>query len=211
MIVRNESHWEKLHQKYSQNGYGDKPSIFALEFAEILQQRNITSGKILELGAGLGQDGTYFEELGFDVVKTDLKPSDSVQFLDITRFPWSFTDKSFDIVYAHLSLHYFNDDTTQRIFQEIKRVLKNSGYLAFFVNSKSDPQYNQTNEIADGLMIINGRQKRFFDVNLVRHFADDFSEIICDNNGETYKDSAIGVHNLVRFVGQKINKNGASD
>lgn len=200
--MKNVDYWKQLHQKYSQSGYGDKPSIFALEFVKILQQRNITSGKILELGAGLGQDGKYFKELGFDVVKTDLKPSESVQLLDITQFPWSFVDDTFDIIYAHLSLHYFDDDTMQQIFQEIKRVLKKNGYLGFFVNSKSDPQYHQTEEIADGLMIINGQQKRFFDLALVRRFTDQFSEIVCDNNGETYKDSAIGVHNLIRFIGQ---------
>lgn len=200
--MKNVDYWKQLHQKYSQSGYGDKPSIFALEFVEILHQRNITSGKILELGAGLGQDGKYFKELGFDVVKTDLKPSESVQLLDIAQFPWSFADDAFDIIYAHLSLHYFDDNTMQQIFQEIKRVLKKNGYLGFFVNSKSDPQYNQTEEIADGLMIINGQQKRFFDLALVRQFTGNFSEIVCDTNGETYKDSAIGVHNLIRFIGQ---------
>ena len=200
--MKNVDYWKQLHQKYSQSGYGDKPSIFALEFVEILHQRNITSGKILELGAGLGQDGKYFKELGFDVVKTDLKPSESVQLLDIAQFPWSLADDTFDIIYAHLSLHYFDDNTMQQIFQEIKRVLKKNGYLAFFVNSKSDPQYNQTKEITDGLMIINGQQKRFFDLALVRQFTGNFSEIICDANGETYKDSAIGVHNLIRFIGQ---------
>lgn len=200
--MKNVDYWKQLHQKYSQSGYGNKPSIFALEFVEILHQRNITSGKILELGAGLGQDGKYFKELGFDVVKTDLKPSESVRLLDIAQFPWSFADDTFDIIYAHLSLHYFDDNTMQQIFQEIKRVLKKNGYLAFFVNSKSDPQYNQTKEITDGLMIINGQQKRFFDLALVRQFTGNFSEIICDANGETYKDSAIGVHNLIRFIGQ---------
>lgn len=204
------SYWKDLHQKYSQNGYGDKPSIFAKEFVEFLKQQNITSGKILELGAGLGQDGKYFEELGFDVVKTDLKPSESVRFLDMTRFPWNFADDSFDVVYAHLSLHYFDDTTTRQIFNEIYRVLNKTGFLAFLVNSKSDPQYNPVNENENGLLVIDNQQKRFFDLDLARHFTDDFSEIICDTNGETYKDSAIGVHNLVRFIGQRIAKKGVS-
>jgi len=32
---------------------------------------------------------------------------------------------------------------------------------------------------------------------------DDFEIILLDNYGETYKDSAKGIHNLIRFVGRK--------
>jgi SAM-dependent methyltransferase len=92
---------------------------------------------------------------------------------------------------------------TEKIFQEIWRVLKNGGLLAFFVNSKSDPEYNKSLEIEDGLMIIDGKTKRFFDVQMARNFAKDFLEILADNKGETYKDTEKGIHNLIRYVGKK--------
>lgn len=45
-----------------------------------------------------------------------------VQKVDM-RQDLPFKDDSFGIVYAHLSLHYFNKETTIRIFDEIQRVL----------------------------------------------------------------------------------------
>jgi SAM-dependent methyltransferase len=195
--------WDKAHKRYSAKGYGQKPSIFAQEFVEILTRHNIDNGRILELGGGLGQDGRYFMGIGFDVVSTDLKKSDDVKVLDMREIPWPFANDEFDIVYAHLSLHYFDAKTTRAIFSEIWRVLKNGGILAFFANSKSDPQYDKKEEVEDGLMKINGKLKRYFDVKMVRDFTKDFTEILVDNNGETYKDSEIGVHNLIRFIGKK--------
>ena len=203
-IDKGQAFWSKTLQEYARKGYGQKPSIFAQEFAELLADRNIKNGKILELGGGLGQDGRYFMSLGFDVTSTDLKDSDDVKALDMREMPWPFADSEFDIIYAHLSLHYFDTETTRAIFAEIQRVLKNDGILAFFTNSKSDPEYDKSKEIENGLMVVDNIFKRYFDVEMARDFAKDFVEILADNNGETYKDIEKGIHNLIRFVGRKV-------
>ncbi|MDR1032685.1 MAG: methyltransferase domain-containing protein [Candidatus Nomurabacteria bacterium] len=202
--MTNQDYWQQKHTEYGKNGHTHKPSIFAKEFAKVLTAGGgIKGGKLLELGAGLGQDGRYFQQLGFEVVSTDQLASKGIQSLNMREQPWPFASGQFDTVYAHLSLHYFDDITTQKIFAEIYRVLKPGGVLAFLVNSKSDPEYDQSQEIEDGLIKIGDRSKRFFDVKMAQSFAKDFTQILADDGGETYKDAERGIHHLIRFVGKK--------
>ena len=45
-------------------------------------------------------------------------------------------------------------------------------------------------------------------VETAKNFAHDFTVLLADNNGETYKDAAVGVHNLIRFIGKKPREDG---
>ena len=173
-------------------------------------------GKVLDLGAGLGQDSRFFAEHGYEVVSTDLKgttlqerlatfPEDvrqhiTVQQVDL-RETLPFMDTSFDVVYAHLSLHYFDHETTVRLVEEVQRVLKPGGVFAFFVNSTHDPQYGTGRKIEEDYYYIDDKPKRFFSVDTVRPLIQRFDVTLLDELGETYKDRAQGVHNLVRFIG----------
>jgi len=114
-----------------------------------------------------------------------------------------FDDASFDVVYAHLSLHYFDHETTTRLIGEIQRVLKPGGVLAFLVNSVKDPEYKQGNEIESDYFQIGESAKRYFSEATARKYTEWFDVNLLDELGETYKDAAKGVHNLVRFVGTK--------
>lgn len=117
-------------------------------------------------------------------------------------FPYK--EATFDIVYAHLSLHYFTEKITKQIFDEIRRVLKAGGIVAVFTNSTSDPEYNIGKKIEEDLFEIEGMEKRFFSIDSMKKFAKDFEIVLLDNQGKTYKDEAKGVHNLIRFIGKKI-------
>lgn len=207
-----ENRWINKHHDYSQQNWITKPSIFAQQVTQYFPK----SGRILELGSGHGQDGIYFAAQGFDVVSTDLEVTSlnknvsnikniTVSQLDL-RDPLPYNAESFDIVYAHLSLHYFNKQTTKRIFEDIHKVLKPNGVLAFLVNSTDDPEYDTGGKIEENYFEIDGAQKRFFDTKSAESFAGKFSVIVADNKGETYKDAAKGVHNLIRFIGGKSNE-----
>ena len=65
----------------------------------------IPKGKCLDLGCGIGQYTKYFK------------------------------DESFDLIVANLSIHYFDYETTKKLLNEIKRVLKKGGYFVGSVNS----------------------------------------------------------------------------
>lgn len=205
--------WQDIHKNYKEQDWIDKPSIFAEQALPYFPK----SGKVLELGAGQAQDGCYFAEQGFSVVSTDLEDSAlelaqqkvadkgvsvEIQKVDL-REELPFDNASFDVVYAHLSLHYFDHETTTRLIGEIQRVLKPGGVLAFLVNSVNDPEYKQGNEIEPDYFQIDKTAKRYFSEATARKYTQWFDVNLLDELGETYKDAAKGVNNLVRFVGAK--------
>lgn len=206
--------WSKIHADYKEQDWIKKPSIFAEQVIKYFPQ----TGRILDLGAGQGQDSRFFAKQGYRVVSTDisesalklnrskitgnLKDKITVQELDLSaEFP--FKDGSFDVIYAHLSFHYFDKDTTLNIFNEIRRVLRTGGILAFLVNSVSDPEYKEGSEIEKDFFKVDKVTKRYFSVESTRDFIEGFDTILLDDLGETYKDNAKGVHNLIRFIGKK--------
>lgn len=210
----NDNVWSDLHKNYKSQDWIDKPSLFA----ETALTYFPSKGKILDLGAGQGQDSRFFAEHGYQVVSTDLeetaleqskvklsdklKQNVTVQKVDV-REELPFEDASFDVAYAHLSLHYFDYETTVRLFGEIQRILKPGGVFAFFVNSVHDPEYGTGEKLEDDYFQISKTTKRYFSVETARAFARYFDVNLLDDHGETYKDSAIGVHNLVRFIGTR--------
>ena len=210
----NDKNWITLHKNYSKQDWIHKPSIFAEQAIEYFPK----GGKFLEIGAGHGQDSLFFASRGFNVTSTDLEISSleqnvknvereigeriSVQKLDL-RNPFSF-DRKFDIVYAHLSLHYFDKKTTERIFENIYHSLNSGGILAFFTNSVDDPEYNTGTKIEEHYFEIENVAKRYLNVDEAKRFAYKFKPLLADNSGETYKDAAQGIHHLIRFIGQKL-------
>lgn len=203
-----------MHSNYKGQDWIDKPSLFAETAIKYFPK----SGKILDLGAGQGQDTRFFAEQGYRVISTDIsdsalelskmkispaiKENITVEKHDLTS-DLPFPNESFDAVYAHLSLHYFDRDTTTKIFDEIKRVLKSGGVLAFLANSTNDPEYKNGEEIEPDFFKIGEMSKRYLSVETARKFVWGLDVSLLDNLGETYKDNAKGIHNLIRFVGKK--------
>ena len=210
----NDTVWQDLHKDYKNRDWINKPSLFAETAITYFPAK----GKMLDLGAGQGQDSRYFAERGYEVVSTDLeeavleqskaKLSDelkqkvTLQKVDL-REELPFDDAAFDVVYAHLSLHYFDYETTVRLCGEIQRVLRPGGVLAFFTNSIHDPEYGSGTKLEDDYFQIGKTAKRYLSVETARAFARYFDVNLLDVHGETYKDRAKGVHNLIRFIGTK--------
>jgi SAM-dependent methyltransferase len=102
-------------------------------------------GSVLDLGCGIGQYTDYWMSQGFTVTSADLSsralaeikernPNANVVELDMSQ-PLPFEDHSFDVVFASLSIHYFDDRTTLALVGELERILKPNGYLIGSVNS----------------------------------------------------------------------------
>lgn len=200
--------WQKIHSDYTKQDWVEKPSIFAEQAIAFFPE----AGSLLELGGALGQDSAFFKSKGYDVLLTDLsqevlaqaseKHGLETQQIDISK-PLPFADSSFNVIYAHLSLHYFEWQKTQEIFIEINRVLKEGGVLAALFNSTSDPEYGTSTKIEDGFFEIKSMKKRFFTADDVRNLVSGFEILLLDDQGETYKDNAKGVKNLIRLVARK--------
>jgi 8-oxo-dGTP pyrophosphatase MutT (NUDIX family) len=106
-------------------------------------------------------------------------------------------------VYAHLSLHYFELEKTFEIMNEINRVLKPGGVFAFLTNSTSDPEYNTGLMLEPDFFQVGKATKRYLSVESARKLTRDFQVNLVDDLGQTYKDQAKGIHNLIRFIGKK--------
>jgi len=63
--------WKELHSNYQEQDWIEKPSLFAETAIHYFPK----SGRILELGAGHGQDSIFFAKRGYDVVSTDIETS----------------------------------------------------------------------------------------------------------------------------------------
>ena len=213
--------WKELHSNYQEQNWIEKPSMFA----ETAIQYFPKSGRVLELGAGHGQDSFFFARQGYKVLSTDieissltlnlskqsetLKEKIGVMQLDLSK-PLPFEDQSFDVVYAHLSIHYFDQKTTWEIINEIRRILKPDGVFAFLTNSINDPEYHTGSLLEEDFFLINKVTKRYFSIESTRKFTQDFLVSLLDSLGQTYKDQAKGISNLIRFIGSKPSKKNYS-
>jgi SAM-dependent methyltransferase len=180
----------------SQAQYWNNPSIAAdlqsrqsgvTEFAVEMEERFPRHARVLELGCSAGDDTAYFAEQGHEVVGLDVSAPlidiaaqryadrDNVDFrvADLTK-PFGVRGQSMDVVYARLSLHYFDDATTLRVFSEIAWVLRKGGLLAFACRSTKDPLYGKGEEVGPDFFNLDGHFRRFFD-------ADYCSDLLEDN------------------------------
>ena len=204
--MNTQGYWDQKHDKYAEQDWIVKPTIFATQVINFFPK----GAKILELGCGQGQDTKYFVDSGFSVVACDFsnhaldlaqsrvnaefKQIDLGQTLD-------FPVESFDVVYSHLALHYFDQKRTEDLFNEIYNILKPGGIFATFYNTMDDPEIPNSTIIEEGLyMTPVGIQKRFFTTDSLAKFTSKLETILLDDKGQTHKDE---IKTLIRFVGIK--------
>lgn len=154
---------------------------------------------LLDVGCGNGVDSLYFAARGYRVTATDFSES-GIETLDhlaaektlkiasklhdsAKKFP--FKDGSFDIVYAHLALHYFDDATTRRVFAEMRRLLKKGGL--FFVKCKStkDCLYGLGDEIGHDIFR-EGHVRHFFTPQYMKEMLQDFTVLSLRTSSSSY-------------------------
>jgi ubiquinone/menaquinone biosynthesis C-methylase UbiE len=166
-------YWNDAHKKQLLHAY----SLERTDYAEEVLSKIPPKASILELGCGEGNDSIYFATHGHKIIATDFSdivinqnrqkwshPRLDFQIEDVS-LPLEFPDKSFDVVYARLSLHFFTSTITAKIFQEIARVLKEGGKLYFMCRSTNDPLYalySKGTKIEDDMYELDGHIRRFF-------------------------------------------------
>jgi SAM-dependent methyltransferase len=180
------SRWDSTHERYWGSRYQRRESRFARYVASHL----LPNSRVLELGAGSGQDAAYFHRLGHQVVGTDIsryavaratedfaEPGIAFAWQDL-RQPLAFESGSFDAVYARLALHYFSDSMTRRIVSEVHRVLRPAGHFFFMCKSTADPLCGVGEEVAPYTWSKDGEIRHFFDVDYVRRLLTDHYEFL---------------------------------
>lgn len=96
-------------------------------------------------------------------------------------------DNSFDVVYAHLSLHYFDDETTKKIFKKISFILKPGGYLFVKCKSTDDKLYGVGKKIGIDMYQKKGEWLRhFFSKRYMEEMLVDFKIIKIRKSSSVY-------------------------
>ncbi|OGE64065.1 hypothetical protein A3J13_02110 [Candidatus Daviesbacteria bacterium RIFCSPLOWO2_02_FULL_36_8] len=203
--------WDDKHLEGDELSKMSQHSVFAEQSLTYFPYR----AKVIDLGCGTGADSLFFLHHGCEVLATDysqpaLKELEArakgnlnlaVKQLDLSEtFP--FADQAADVIYSHLSLHYFDGATTQQIFDEIHRVLKPNGVVAVLLNSFTDEEYGHGEQIEDGYFNIPDKgPKRYFSTATLKPFIKRFETIVLDYKGSDPRRNH--KEDLVRFIGKK--------
>ena len=139
-----------------------------------------SKGLCLDLGCGIGQYTKWFMDNGYDVISSDISKIALEKVKDINpniinidmREKFPFEDEKFDLVFANLSIHYFSDEETKRLIQEIRRILKDDGLFIGSVNSiKGFEHIKATAEYLDYHYYFNkDKTIRLFDTDDVKKY-----------------------------------------
>lgn len=182
---KNSEYWDKKLPKNAE----ESTYIPWLEEKKLVLPRN-KSEMILDLGCGNGEDTAWLLQNGYQVISVDysdyavekvnqINPDNTFLFDMADADAWKqFPDNYFSIVVANLTLHYFDEKTTNLILKQIKRILKPNGKLIARVNSFDDKAFGAS----DGEMIEDGYfsnpergiNKRFFTLGSANQY---FSKI----------------------------------
>lgn len=166
-------------KKLWQTKWSDKtsqlpPNNFASMAYKLIKPKHKS---LLDLGCGNGRDSFYFAHKGLQVTAADWSKSglDQLRKLveekkvanleviqqDISKL--TLKPNSFDVIYAHLSLHYFDDKTTKKIFNKLHGVLKRDGLLFVKCKSTDDILYGRGREIEENMYEHRDHIRHFFD------------------------------------------------
>lgn len=129
---------------------------------------------LLDLGYGNGRDSIYFANKVLKVTAVDFSKSGIEKLKtrqnriknrincilkDIRNI--NFPENSFDVIYAHLSLHYFDDKTTSKIFDNLYKVLKKGGLIFVKCKSTDDALFGKGKKVGEN-MYKKGHVRHFF-------------------------------------------------
>lgn len=148
---------------------------------------------ILDLGCGNGNDTLYLLQKGKTVIPCDQsknainniksnfpKIKDTKCFNLLDGLP--FENNEFELIIADLCLHYFREQDTFRILDDIYDKLKQNGHLLLRVNTVNDVNHGagQGKEIGPHLYETKeGTIKRFFDAQDIKYYFKKFDIQYC--------------------------------
>jgi len=169
-------------------------NAFAKRSFALLSQNHKT---LLDLGCGLGRDSMYFAKKGLLVTAVDFSDTgldkiprgfSNLKVVEQSIDNLKFKSNSFDVIYAHLSLHYFDDQTTTQIFNKLYSILNKNGLIFIKCKSTDDNLFGKGRKIAPNMFIRNKHIRHFFTKEYMRNKLSKFEIIKVRKNSSVYHD-----------------------
>jgi SAM-dependent methyltransferase len=139
--------WATIYQRLQTQGVDVAEQLAGTTWLDpFIPHLGECSGKMLDLGCGLGADILRCAQLGYQPHGLDLEasavdfvqsqygfPAQQVDFGE----PLPYADESFTLVLSRFALHYLRPAAARKMFAEVRRVLQPGGKLLFVVNSET--------------------------------------------------------------------------
>lgn len=138
-------------------------------------------GKVLDAGCGNGRHIVYFAQQGINVYGVDIseksieiakawlqkeKLTATLKAGDINNLP--FDNDYFDVVVSLEVLDHLSFLKAQEVLQDLKRVLKNRGYLYLTLRSVFDSEYGRGKEVGINTFVL----QEGYEKGIIQHYFD---------------------------------------
>lgn len=189
--------WEMEYQlKTIPSSFKKVPSDVLPAFVEFLKKKDITAGKVLDIGCGTGRNSLYLAKLGFEVYGIDISSSALKEFKRLAEennlqnkvhiilssvtkrqyLPDIFFDISIDV---STFFHLITEKERLDYLDEISRLLKTGSYL-MEVQFLKDDEYYKSMLVDDNIFLDknNGTKGVLYSKNEIIDFFSKKFEII---------------------------------
>lgn len=149
-------------------------SPLAVEFADTLERDGLD--RVLDLGCGLGRHMLYMAERGFEVIGCDISEETLMEaeenaksrdlnltFVQGDYIDLPFHNNVFSGVLCLQTLHHDFPESFIRGFKEIRRIMKQGGYLALDPLSTNDGYFGRGRPLGEKLFLQDRIPHYFFD------------------------------------------------
>lgn len=116
----------------------------------------VKKGRLLEIGAGTGDDSVFFKKSGLEVVATDLSAemvalcrAKGVNAYEMDFLSLEFPEGSFDAIYAMLCLLHVPSSDLDQVLRRLKALLRPDGLLFVGVYGGQDEEGLSPNDDHD--------------------------------------------------------------
>lgn len=190
--MNQEELWQK---KWNEHSHELSTNSFAKKIYKYITPKHHT---LLDIGCGNGIDSMYFAKKGLKVTSIDwskpaikhlekrIKKGLNISTNIINTENINFKENSFDIIYAHLSLHYFNEKTTKKIFEKLYKILKRDGILFIKCKSTQDALFGKGEKIEENMYKLDGQIRHFFDQKYTGGLLKYFDNVKISQSSSTY-------------------------
>jgi ubiquinone/menaquinone biosynthesis C-methylase UbiE len=152
-MIPDETHWDEVHKRLLEEKADEGHSHYAEEKENLFPRNSL----VAELGGGTGADAVYFLKKGHSVILLDIssfaltvakKRAGDVGLseklvtrqMDFGMHDFPLKDESVDIAYSRISLNYFGEQHTAKVFKDVYRILRKGGAAYITLKSPDDEE-----------------------------------------------------------------------